>query len=222
SAGVAPEDISYVEAHGTGTALGDPIEIAALGQAFKTSQPRTAPCWIGSVKSNIGHTSTAAGAAGLIKTVLALTHQQIPASLHFEAANPELDLRAGPFAVNAEARPWPAGTGPRRAGVSSFGIGGTNAHVVLEEAPPAPVVAAVRVPPDHLLAISAKDRAALVELARRFADRLQGSEAEAAAVCSTAATTRPVFQHRLVLRAATAGELRDQALAFAQGRLDPA
>ncbi len=222
AAGVVPEEISYVETHGTGTALGDPIEIAALGQAFQTSQPRTAPCWIGSVKSNIGHTSTAAGAAGLIKTVLALTHQQIPASLHFEAANPEIDLRAGPFAVNAEARAWPAGTGPRRAGVSSFGIGGTNAHVVLEEAPPAPVVAAVRVPPDHLLAISAKDRAALVELARRYADRLQGSEAEAAAVCSTAATTRPVFRHRLVLRASTASELRDQALAFAQGRLDPA
>jgi len=222
SAGVAPEAISYVEAHGTGTALGDPIEIAALGQALQTAQPRTAPCWIGSVKSNIGHTSTAAGAAGLIKTALALAHQQLPASLHFEDANPELDLQAGPFAVNAQTRPWPAGDGPRRAGVSSFGIGGTNAHVILEEAPPAPAVAAVPTPPDHLLAISAKDRPALVELARRYADRLQCSEADAAAVCATAATTRPVFRHRLTLRAATAGALRDQALAFAEGRAGPA
>jgi amino acid adenylation domain-containing protein len=221
SAGVAPEAISYVEAHGTGTALGDPIEITALGQALQTAAPRATPCWIGSVKSNIGHTSTAAGAAGLIKTALALAHQQLPASLHFEDANPALDLQAGPFAVNAQTRPWPAGDGPRRAGVSSFGIGGTNAHVILEEAPPAPVVAAVATYPDHLLAISAKDRPALVELARRYADRLRGSEADAAAVCATAAT-RPAFRHRLTLRAATAGALRDQALAFAEGRPGPA
>src|SRR5208282_3539989 len=134
--GVDPRSISYVEAHGTATPLGDPIEIEALTRAFRTKTSDTAFCAIGSIKSNIGHTVIAAGVAGVIKTALALERGAIPASLHFRAPNPKIDFANSPFLVNAEFRPWPRGTSPRRAGVSSFGVGGTNAHAVLEEAPP--------------------------------------------------------------------------------------
>ena len=135
-AGVSPDTISYVEAHGTGTSLGDPIEVAALTQAFGQPAGRGHYCGLGSVKTNIGHLDAAAGIAGLIKTVLSLHHQELPPSLHYERPNPEIDFEQSPFYVNAELKPWPRIEGhPRRAGVSSFGIGGTNAHVVLEEAP---------------------------------------------------------------------------------------
>jgi acyl transferase domain-containing protein/thioesterase domain-containing protein/ubiquinone/menaquinone biosynthesis C-methylase UbiE/acyl carrier protein len=129
------ETVSYVETHGTGTSLGDPIEIAALTQAFRADTDQKNYCAIGSVKTNIGHLDTAAGVAGLIKTVLALKHRQIPASLHFETPNPKLDLENSPFYVNTELSEWKTNDFPRRAGISSFGIGGTNAHLVLEEAP---------------------------------------------------------------------------------------
>jgi len=138
---VEPATIGYVEAHGSGTPLGDPIEIAALTRAYRDGTDgtdRRGFCAVGSVKSNIGHLDAAAGIAGLIKTVLALEHGEVPPSLHVQAPNPSLDLAASPFYVNSELRPWPrpAGAGaPRRAGVSSFGMGGTNAHAVLEEAP---------------------------------------------------------------------------------------
>ncbi|MCP5053661.1 MAG: polyketide synthase, partial [bacterium] len=122
-----------IEAHGTATFLGDPIEIEALKMAFNTQEKGF--CSIGSVKSNIGHLDTAAGIAGFIKTALALTHRQIPPSLHFESPNPRLKLENSPFYVNHAVRDWQHGDSPLRAGVSSFGIGGTNAHVVLEEAP---------------------------------------------------------------------------------------
>ncbi|MGL5833397.1 MAG: SDR family NAD(P)-dependent oxidoreductase, partial [Waterburya sp.] len=128
---VEPETISYIETHGTGTALGDPIEIAALNQVFRDGTE----CAIGSVKTNIGHLDAAAGVTGLIKTVLALKHQQIPPSLHFQQPNPKIDFANSPFYVNTELKEWKTPGYPRRAGVSSFGIGGTNAHVVLEEAP---------------------------------------------------------------------------------------
>lgn len=136
AAGVLPDSVSYIEAHGTGTSLGDPAEIAALTQVFRASTERKQFCALGSVKSNIGHLDTAAGIAGLIKTVLALKHQAIPPSLHFVEPNPVIDFQNSPFYVNTHLRPWTSAEGtPRRAGVSSFGIGGTNAHVVLEEAP---------------------------------------------------------------------------------------
>ncbi len=127
---VEPQTITYIEAHGTGTALGDPIEIAALTQAFRNT---TQPCAIGSVKTNIGHLDTAAGIASLIKTTLALQHQQIPPSLHFQQPNPHIDFDHSPFYVNTQLTEWQGET--RRAGVSSFGIGGTNAHIILESAP---------------------------------------------------------------------------------------
>jgi acyl transferase domain-containing protein/2-polyprenyl-3-methyl-5-hydroxy-6-metoxy-1,4-benzoquinol methylase/acyl carrier protein len=135
NAGVHPESIGYIEAHGTGTRLGDPIEIAALTQAFRGKTQGKGFCRIGSVKSNIGHLDTAAGMAGLLKTVLALKNRQIPPSLHFTRVNPEIDFDSSPFIVNAAPSDWPAQNSPRRAGVSSFGIGGTNAHLVLQEAP---------------------------------------------------------------------------------------
>lgn len=131
---VEPTSISYVEAHGTGTLLGDPIEIAALTQAFRRFTHKKQFCAIGSVKTNIGHTDTAAGIAGLIKTILALKHQVIPASLHFSEGNPYIDFDSSPFYVQKESTAWEASS-ERRAGVSSFGIGGTNAHVILQEAP---------------------------------------------------------------------------------------
>lgn len=130
---VDPATISYVEAHGTATQLGDPIEVAALTQAFRQSTDKTGFCAIGSAKSNIGHLDSAAGVAGLIKTALALKHRVIPASLHYRQPNPEIDFASSPFYVNTQAAEWRANGTPRRAGVSSFGIGGTNAHCILEE-----------------------------------------------------------------------------------------
>ncbi|MBL8331284.1 MAG: aminotransferase class III-fold pyridoxal phosphate-dependent enzyme [Rubrivivax sp.] len=164
--GIDPATISYIEAHGTGTALGDPIEIAGLTQAFRAGGAEaTGFCAIGSLKTNIGHLDAAAGVAGLIKTALALHHRMLPASLHFRSPNPRLELEKTPFFVNDGLRPWPEGATPRRAGVSSFGVGGTNAHVVLEEAPPLQAT-----PPapqaDALLVLSARDADAL-DRARR-------------------------------------------------------
>jgi acyl transferase domain-containing protein/SAM-dependent methyltransferase len=134
-AGVRPREVTYVEAHGTATPMGDPIEVRALDRVFREDTDERGFCTLGSIKSNLGHLDAAAGVAGFIKTVLALEHREIPPTLHFERPNPELDLESGPFRVSAELRPWETDRLPRRAGVSSFGIGGTNAHVVLEEAP---------------------------------------------------------------------------------------
>ena len=132
---VDPETITYVETHGTGTSLGDPIEVAALTQAFRTQSNAKNYCAIGSVKTNIGHTEAAAGVAGLIKAVLALEHKQLPPSLNFTQPNPNIDFADSPFFINTKLAEWQTNGTPRRAGVSSFGIGGTNAHVLLEEAP---------------------------------------------------------------------------------------
>ncbi|MGD2085176.1 MAG: condensation domain-containing protein [Candidatus Aminicenantes bacterium] len=134
-ADAAPESIGYIETHGTGTILGDPIEIKALNRAFNTNKKKF--CAIGSVKTNLGHLDSAAGVTGFIKTVMALTHRVIPPSLHFKTPNPELGIENSPFYVNTKLQPWKNDEYPLRAGVSSFGIGGTNAHVVLEEAPAA-------------------------------------------------------------------------------------
>jgi non-ribosomal peptide synthase protein (TIGR01720 family) len=158
-AGVQPETISYVEAHGTGTALGDPVEVAALAQVFGSGAGKKSSCALGSVKSNIGHLDVAAGVAGLIKTVMALKHRELPPSLNFKRPNPQIDFDNTPFYVNDRLTPWEAGDAPRRAGISSFGIGGTNAHVVVEEAPARAVSGRSR--PSQLLLLSAKTSAAL-------------------------------------------------------------
>jgi amino acid adenylation domain-containing protein len=202
AAGVEPADIDYVEAHGTGTPLGDPVEVAALAQAFQGAERCNLPSIkIGSVKSNIGHLDAASGVTGLIKTVLALREGTIPASLHFERPNPEIDF--GPFEVNARTSPWPPLDGrPRRAGVSSFGIGGTNAHAVLEEAPAAsPSDPPSR--PAHLLVLSARTREALDAATVRLADHLDAhpemKESDLADVAWTLQTGRKAFRHRRVL-----------------------
>ncbi|HXQ70499.1 MAG TPA: type I polyketide synthase, partial [Pyrinomonadaceae bacterium] len=158
--GVNPETITYVETHGTGTALGDPVEVEALTRAFRNGTEAKRFCAIGAVKTNIGHLDAAAGVAGLIKTVLALKHRQLPPSLNFETENPRIDFANSPFYVNAELSEWKTANGdPRRAGVSSFGIGGTNAHVVLEEAPEP--VASESKRNWHLLPLAARTSSAL-------------------------------------------------------------
>ena len=158
-AGVDPDTITYIEAHGTGTVMGDPIEVEALTQVFRERTRRKDFCALGSVKTNIGHLDAAAGVAGLIKTVLALQHKMLPPSLNFEKPNPNIDS-ANPFYVNSTLCEWRADGTSRRAGVSSFGIGGTNAHVVLEEAPVLESSSESR--PWQLLLLSAKTSTALV------------------------------------------------------------
>ena len=170
-AGVEPETINYIEAHGTGTPLGDPIEITALTQAFRASTNKKGFCAIGSVKTNIGHLNTAAGVTGLIKTVLALKNRQIPPSLHFQEPNPQIDFANSPFCVNNKLSEWKTNGTPRRAGVSSFGIGGTNAHVILEEAPIIEASSPSR--PYQLLLLSAKTSTALDTATAQLRDHLE-------------------------------------------------
>ena len=158
-AGISADSISYVETHGTGTTIGDPIEIAALTQAFRETTEQRGFCAIGSVKTNVGHLDAAAGVAGLIKTVLSLKNEMLPPSLHFENPNPQIDFSNSPFYVNTRCKAWPGGSLPRRAGVSSFGIGGTNVHVIVEQAPTQKPSASSR--DWQLLTISARSPAAL-------------------------------------------------------------
>ncbi|MBB84105.1 MAG: polyketide synthase, partial [Deltaproteobacteria bacterium] len=174
-ADVGADTISCLEAHGTGTVMGDPIEVAALTRAFQSDTDRTQFCALGSLKTNIGHLDAAAGIAGFIKTVLALKHERIPASLHYERPNPQIDFDATPFFVNAKTRDWPSADAPRRAGVSSFGIGGTNVHVVLEEAPRQGTPAPVDGPTS--LVLSARSRTALDATRARLLERLDEDDA---------------------------------------------
>jgi len=206
-AGVLPDTISYVEAHGTGTALGDPIEIAALTQAFRAGTDRKNFCGVGSLKTNVGHMGTAAGIGGLIKTVLALKHRQIPPSLHFERPNPRIDWANCPFYVVDKLTEWKSGQSPRRAGVSSFGIGGTNAHVVLEEAPAVERSAPSRF--SHLLTLSAKTESALETATTNLAAHLKAHpELDLADVAYTLQIGRRSFEHRRTL---VSGNLADAA-----------
>jgi acyl transferase domain-containing protein/acyl carrier protein len=199
NAGAGPETISYVEAHGTATPLGDTIEIAALNKAFLDGACRSGSCAVGSLKTNIGHLNTAAGVAGLIKTVLALGHRQIPPSLHFESPNPKIEFSRGPFYVNAQLANWHANGTPRRAGVSSFGIGGTNAHVIVEEAPrPAATTRGPR--PLHLLTLSARTEAALKKMTASLLSYLKATpDADLADVAYTLHVGRSAFKHRRFL-----------------------
>jgi natural product biosynthesis luciferase-like monooxygenase protein len=197
-ADVSPRSISYIEAHGTGTLMGDPIEIAALTQAFRAGTRDTGFCAIGSLKTNLGHLDTAAGVAGLIKATLALQHRELPPSLHFTKPNPAIPFSSSPFFVNATLRPWDAGEGPRRAGVSSFGIGGTNAHAILEEAPPPEPSGPSRT--HQLLVLSARTPAALERATQALAEHLRASpEAPLADIAYTLQAGRAALQHRLAV-----------------------
>ncbi|VFM98206.1 MAG: epothilone polyketide synthase D, partial [Candidatus Kentron sp. G] len=230
NAGAAPAEVGYIEAHGTGTSLGDPIEVGALGSVFAENHSNDSPLTIGSVKTNFGHLEAAAGIAGLMKIVLALQHQEIPAHLHFNTPNPHIDWENLPFRVPVERQSWPRGEGsertPRIAGVSSFGMSGTNAHVVLEEAPDdgwlgsseaSPQEASLQeaspqsVRPWHLLALSAKSDAALRELAHNYATWLETHpEIPLADVCFTANTGRSHFDHRLALVAGSSSDTKEK------------
>ncbi|MCU0490006.1 MAG: SDR family oxidoreductase [Chloroflexaceae bacterium] len=206
-AGVDPASISYVEAHGTGTSLGDPIEIAALTQAFRAGTDKRGYCALGSLKTNIGHLDTAAGVAGVIKTALALTHRRIPPSLHYTAPNPQIDFANSPFYVNTTLAEWFRNGHPRRAGVSSFGMGGTNVHAVLEEAPPLPPSDPPR--PWQLLTFSAKTGTALDWQCANLAAYLrEHPELNLADVAYTLHVGRRAFSHRRTL----VGRDRDDAL----------
>jgi acyl transferase domain-containing protein len=210
-AGIAPATVTYLEAHGTGTRLGDPIEMAALHKAFGSGEDNAPRCAVGSVKSNIGHLDAAAGVAGLIKTVLAIEHAEIPPSLHFEQANPELELEGSGFYINERLRRWEVEAGDvRRAGVSSFGIGGTNAHLVLEQAPAVETFAASAA--SRLLILSARTAtgldAATVNLTSHLKEQADVNLDE---VAYTLQVGRKAFGHR---RAFVCSDARDALTAL--------
>jgi acyl transferase domain-containing protein/acyl carrier protein len=192
---VEPETITYLETHGTGTPLGDPIEIAAMTQAFRVSTDKKGYCAIGSVKTNVGHLDAAAGIAGFIKTVLALDCKLLPPTLNFETPNPQIDFENSPFYVNTELSEWKANGTPRRAGVSSFGFGGTNVHVILEEAPALAASSPSR--SWQLLLLSAKTSSALETATVNLVDRLkQHPDLNLADVAYTLQVGRRAFEHR--------------------------
>jgi len=197
-ANVAPDSISYIETHGTGTHLGDLIEIAALTQAFRAGTDKNRFCALGAVKTNIGHLDAAAGVAGLCKTVLALQHKQIPPTLHFERPNPEIDFENSPFYVNDRLRDWPSNGAPRRAGVSSFGIGGTNAHLIVEEAPEPSASLSAR--PWQVLILSARSHSAVENLRTSLAAHLQEHpDLNLADAAYTLGLGRRQFGHRIAV-----------------------
>ncbi|MEM8732304.1 MAG: type I polyketide synthase, partial [Pseudomonadota bacterium] len=208
NAGMAPEDISFIEAHGTGTSLGDPIELHALGAVHRKRQDRL---MIGSAKTNIGHLEAAAGIAGLIKTALALQHRQMPPHLNFNRPNPHVDWGGIPIDPVTRLTPLPANK--LAGGVSSFGFGGSNAHMVLEAADPAPATATTPpARPAHLLTLTARSATALKRLAEATVAKVETTTDPAAFAdyCYSANTTRSDFEHRLVLRAADGGEAADK------------
>ncbi|MDZ7963669.1 MAG: SDR family NAD(P)-dependent oxidoreductase [Nostoc sp. DedSLP03] len=225
-ADINPETITYIETHGTGTTLGDPIEIAALTQAFRNKTQKQQFCAIGSVKTNIGHLDTASGIAGLIKTVLALKHRLLPPSLNFKHPNPKIDFANSPFYVNTTLSDWQTDQTPRRAGVTSLGVGGTNVHVILEEALGESRGAGEhtsttlsnrgsRGAGEHVLTLSAKTETALRELARRYVGFLEShSEVCLRDICYTSNVGRSHFEYRLALVADSRAQLRNQLTTF--------
>ncbi len=222
-AAVDARSIGYVEAHGTATPLGDPVEVEALTRAFRRHTKDASFCAIGSIKSNLGHTVIAAGAAGVIKAVLALENEQLPPTVNFAAPNPKIDFDASPFFVNDRLRPWPRGTQPRRAGVSSFGVGGTNAHAVLEEAP-LREASPLAVGP-HVLRLSARTPAALDQAATRLADHFAAHpQTNVADAAYTLRVGRAVFPQRVAIVADSAAAAiealrsRDHRLRAARAR----
>lgn len=224
-----PADIGYVEVHGTGTPLGDPIEVEAIGRVMLDNRPAEDPVILSTVKPNIGHLEAAAGIAGLIKAILCLCHQEIPPHLHLSNPNPRIPWGDYPFKVVTERTPWPARGKPRHAGISSFGFSGTNAHVILGEAPKPPSVSTMRTGA-QLLPISARTEEALHALAQRWVAWLESPSVDLAEACFTAAVGRNHFTHRVAvtgcgtegiaatLKAYLAGQsLRSLAVATAPG-----
>ncbi len=217
AAGVAPRDVGYVETHGTGTPLGDPIEVGALGGVFAADRDPANPLVIGSVKTNIGHLEAAAGVASLIKVVLMLRRREIPPHLHFSTPSPHIDWAQLPITVPTRVTQWGTPGARLVAGVSSFGFSGTNAHVILESAPPAAPRPKAPGRPLHLLALSARDDAGLSELAAAHARQLT-EDADLGDVCFTAAAGRAHFKRRLAVVGATVAAVRHALQQQVSGR----
>ena len=212
-AGVSARDISYVEAHGTGTPVGDPIEAHALGTVIGKDRAEGDICYLGSVKTNIGHLESAAGIAGLLKATLALAHEQIPPNLHFDTPHPGIPFDRFRLRVATSLQPWPRGDKPRYAGVNSFGFGGTNAHVILGEAPPRATDRNAESPPHdnpRILVISARSTAALRAHVAAHADRLVtlADQQHLDDTCRTAALQRDHLEHRFAVVGRTSDDLR--------------
>jgi acyl transferase domain-containing protein len=208
NAGVHPDTISYVEAHGTGTELGDPIEVAALTRAYRATTDRKGFCALGSIKPNVGHLDAAAGVSSLMKTVMSLERRQIPPTINFEHPNPKIDFENSPFFVNTTLRPWPANGEPRRAGVSSFGFGGTNVHLIVEEAPPVASSGSSR--SQQLLVLSAKTEEALDAATKRLGDHLgDRPQLNLADAAFTLQVGRRLFAHRRAVVCTTVGDAVD-------------
>lgn len=229
-AGLKPDDISYVEAHGTGTPLGDPIEAQALGEIFKAQSSSAnpgdaAPLYVTSVKANIGHTETVSGIAGLIKVCLMLRHGEVPPQTHFGELNPHMNFSGTRLKVPSEPLPWVASNGPRRAGISSFGFGGTNTHLIVEEAPRK--TSEKEKPterPLHLIKLSGKSEEAITQQAARLAAHLETylerhPDANSLDVVYSANTGRVDFNHRLAVTAANTAELAERLAALGAGEL---
>ena len=213
NAEVLPSDLTYVETHGTGTVLGDPIEIKALKAVLMEGRSQNQPCWFGSVKTNIGHLESAAGMASLIKVILSLQHQQIPPHLHLKQLNPYISFADTPFSIPTQLQTWQTNHQTRFAGVSSFGFGGTNAHLILEEAPQQ-ITEHKLSRPWHLFTLSAKSEQALQDLVKSYLEYLSEPSINLADLCFTVNTGRTHFNHRLAVLTQSIQQLQQQLEAY--------
>ncbi len=222
NARIVGAQVTYVEAHGTGTALGDPIEVEALAAVVGQPRPDGTTCRLGSVKTNLGHLEGAAGVAGLIKVVLAMQHETIPPHLHFKNLNPLISLEGTCLVIGHDAAPWPAGSAPRCAGISSFGFGGTNAHIVLEEAPQLPVRTEAPVPGSSswLLPLSARSPRALAGLARDYVAFLSNGHSGAKHAVRDICYTAGLRRWHYPVRVAFAGDTREELTARVRAYLE--
>ena len=227
NAGLSPGDVSYVEAHGTGTSLGDPIELGSMSEVFSEQRSLHDPLWIGSIKTNIGHLEAAAGIAGIIKLVLALEHEQLPPHLNCDTPTPRFPWKDKPLRVVQTTQPWPRSSKPRIAGVSSFGFSGTNAHILIEEAPldtrerhnnPVATHASTQI-----LNLSARSEPALRELANTYASRLlSDSELNLYQICANAAASRANLKYRLSILGNTCLEVGERLKEFVRSETNQA
>jgi acyl transferase domain-containing protein/NADPH:quinone reductase-like Zn-dependent oxidoreductase/acyl carrier protein len=219
AAGISPGRVQYVEAHGTGTAAGDPVEIGALGAVLAADRPADRPCLIGSIKTNIGHTESVAGLAGLMKVVLSLQHRQIPASLHLQEPNPAVAWDALPVKIQRELGPWPEYSSPAIGGVSAFGIAGTNAHIVVEEAPASAAPQHAEDRPAYVLPVAAHSPAALQDFARACHGSLADKRISVADLCYTMSTRRAQHDYRIALTGRSREDLLERLAEVERGEI---